>query len=75
MLYTFAGMSNLVICSSRVDCCTVSNASLKSRKMTITNVLVKSMLVMVLERQIIAAVRESVGRNAKWSGNDKVLLG
>ena len=43
---------------------TVSNALLKSREITITNGLVRSMLVMVLRRQIIAAVGEPVGRNA-----------
>ena len=51
---------------------TVSNALLKSREITITNGLVRSMLVMVLRRQIIAAVGERVVRNANCSENDKV---
>ena len=55
-----------------MECCNVSNALRKSREMTITNGLARSMLVMALRRQIIGAVGEPVYRNANWLGNNKV---
>jgi len=55
------------IFSRRVECHTVSRALLKPTKMTVTDGLKRSMFVMVLCREIIAAIGEPVGRNANWS--------
>jgi len=49
----------------------VSNALLKSKDMTTTNGSVRSRLVTVLRRKIIAAVGDPDGRKANWSVNDR----
>ena len=50
----------------------MSNALLKSKDMTtIINGSVRSRLVTVLRRKIIAAVGDSDGRKANWSVNDR----
>jgi len=41
-------------------------------EMTVTDVLERSMFVMVLSREIITTHGEPVGRNAKWSEKDRV---
>ena len=57
--------------SIRVELRTVSNALLKSKDMTTTNGSVRSRLVTVLRRKIIAAVGDPDGRKANWSVNDR----
>ena len=48
----------------------MSNALLESKDMTMTKGSVRSSLVMVLRRKIIAAVGDPVRREANWSVND-----
>ena len=74
-LYTLTGRSSRAIFSRRVECRTVSKALLKSKEMTVTDGLERSMFVMMLRRHIIAAHGEPVGRNANWSENDRVVGG
>jgi len=55
-----------------VECHTISKALLKCKEMTVTDGLKRSMSVMVLSREIIAAHGELVGWNTKWSEKDRV---
>jgi len=45
----------------------VSKALLKSKEMTVTDGLERSMFVMALSREIIASHGEPIGQNANWS--------
>jgi hypothetical protein len=60
-------MSSWASFAKRVDCCTVSNALLKSNAMTMTYGFVRSKLVIVLIMEMSAAIVEPVGRKANWS--------